>query len=112
MPDEPVPFRRPINWNNLRSDEAERLIRERSKETKRVQIIGHPEDRSETRDILLPDVFRILREGQVVDPPVKNENGDWEAVIRRRMRGTRDAGVATIVLREDKLIVKTVMWID
>jgi hypothetical protein len=110
---DPTPFRRPVNWQNLRADEAEKIIKERAEDSGKVQIIGHPQERSDERTILAPDIYRILREGMVVEQPAKNENGDWEVVIQRRMRGTRDAGAATIILTDsDWLIVKTVMWID
>lgn len=106
------PSQRPINWERLRADEAERLIKERSGDTAKVIIVGHPKARAKEREILTVDIYRILREGMVVDMPTKVEGG-WEAVICRRIRGTRDAGAATILLREDEtVIVKTVMWID
>ncbi|MBY0430114.1 MAG: hypothetical protein K2Q10_02870 [Rhodospirillales bacterium] len=109
---DPIPFKRPITWNRLRTDEAENLIHERAKDTGRVIIIGHPEERSEEREILDVDIYRILQSGMVVDPPVQVADG-WEAVIRRRIRGTRDAAAATIIMRDDEtLIVKIVMWID
>jgi hypothetical protein len=107
-----LPVQRPINWERLRADEAERLIKERSADTAKVIIVGHPKDRSKEREILTVDIYRILREGLVLDAPTRIEGG-WEAVIRRRIRGTRDAGAATILLKEDDtVIVKTVMWID
>ena len=110
---DPIPFRRPVRWDNLRCDDAERIIRERARDTSKVVIIGHPEERSIEREIPRPDVYRILREGSVLRPPVRNEHGDWEAVIEKRMKGTRDAGAVTIIVRADEtLIVKTVMWID
>ncbi len=110
---DPTPFRRPVNWQQLRASDAERIIRERAKNTNNVTIIGHPEERSVERDILPPDIYRILQEGFVFAEPVKNEHGDWEAVIQKRMKGTRDAGAATIIVRDDNsLIVKTVMWMD
>jgi hypothetical protein len=108
---DPTPLRRPINWKNLRADEAERVIHERAADSSKVIIIGHPEERSDEREINDVEIFRVLREGVVVDPP-RLEGDDWVAVIRRRIRGTRDAGVVTIILRDDKLIVKTVMWVD
>jgi hypothetical protein len=106
------PVRRPINWEQLRADEAERLIKDRALDTSKIIIVGHPEDRAKEREILTVDIYRILREGMVLDAPTRIDGG-WEAVIRRRIRGTRDAGAATILLKEeDVVIVKTVMWID
>lgn len=112
MPD-PLPFRRPINWKNLRSDEAERIIRERSQNSANVIVGGHAFDRVALRDILRPDVDRILRTGVVNLAPVRNDNDEWEAIMVLRLRGTRDAGVVTVILKEkDQLFVKTVMWMD
>lgn len=109
----PTPIQRPVNWANLRADEAERVIRERAQDTANVLIIGHPDDRSRERDIPLPDIYRILREGAVSKAPERNRHGDWEVVISRRMKGTRDAAAVTIVVMQDRqLIVKTVMWVD
>ncbi|HXP98239.1 MAG TPA: hypothetical protein VN809_16115 [Telmatospirillum sp.] len=109
---DPTPVQRPINWNQLRANDAERLIKERAADTAKVVIVGHPQDRSKEREILTVDIYRILREGMVLDAPTK-VTGGWEAVIRRRIRGTRDAGAATILLKDDdSVIVKTVMWID
>ncbi len=110
---DPIPFRRPVNWRNLRADEAERIIHERAKITKNVIILGHPEEQSEGRSILIPDIYRILQTGHVLDPPTKIDQGAWKAVIRIRMKGTRDAAAVTIILTgNEMLIVKTVMWID
>jgi len=110
---DPIPFRRPTNWKRLNANEAERIIHERAQDTGKVIIVGHPEERSQERGILALDIYRILRNGTVNDEPVLNKNGDWEAIIQMRMRGTRDAGAATIIVRaDDTLIVKTVMWVD
>ncbi len=95
----------------MRADEAEKLIQERAADSAKVVILGHPEERCEERDINDVELYQILRGGVVTDAP-RLEEGDWVAVISRRIRGTRDAGVVTIILREDKLIVKTVMWVD
>jgi hypothetical protein len=76
-------------------------------------MVGHPEDRSDERSILTPDVYKLLQTGFVLDQPVRNGKGDWEAVIQRRIRGTRTAAAATIILTDSsRLIVKTIMWLD
>lgn len=111
----PVPFKRPINWAKLSAGEAERVIRERAQDSGKVIVTegAHAAQRGEERDILAPDMWNILRRGFVQAAPIQNDQGDWEAVIQRRIKGTRDAGAATIILtREDKLIVKTIMWMD
>jgi hypothetical protein len=110
-----VPPKRPINWARLTAGDAERVIRERANDSSKVIVIegAHAQLRGEERDILAPDMWNILRRGFVLRDPILNARGDWEAVIQRRIKGTRDAGVATIILtRDEKLIVKTIMWMD
>ncbi len=112
---DPTPFRRPINWNRLRAGEAERVIRERAKASSNVIIHenAHAALRARERDIPEPEVRRILLTGTVIKSPLRNEHGDWEAIIQRRIKGARDAGVVTIIVRRDEtLIVKTIMWMD
>ena len=109
---DPVPFKRPIPANRLRTDEAERIIRERAKDTAKVLFGVHAFDRIEDRSITQVDAYVILEKGFVSDAPVKNEEGEWECVVTRRLAGHREAGVVTIILREDGLFVKTVMWMD
>ena len=56
--------------------------------------------------------FRILKEGTVRRQPKKEENG-WSVIVERRMPGTRDAGVVTVIVHPgDELIVLTVEWMD
>lgn len=110
---EPTPFRRPINWAKLRTDEAERLIRERAEDTARVIISFHAFDRVEERSFTHQDIYKILRTGSVEGPAQKNLDGEWEVVVVKRMPGTREAGAITIIYRnEDTLFVKTVEWMD
>lgn len=109
----PVPFRRPVNWDRFRPDEAERVIHERAADTDNVIMGVHAYDRIEERSITQPDVYVILRTGHVIEAPQRNIEGDWEAVVEKRMPGGRAAGVVTIVFREEEtLFVKTVEWID
>ena len=106
---------RPIRWGYLRADEAERIIRERAKDTAKVDISIHALDRINQRgtviEITVEDVYRILRTGDVEAKPIRNDRGDWEVVVARRF-GARKVGAATIVFRSDRLLVKTVMWMD
>lgn len=110
---EPTPFKRPIRWERLRTDEAETVIRERAADTSKVVFSTHAFERVDDRTITIIDAYRILRSGFVEEPLQKNINGDWEARVTKRMPGSREAAVVTIVFREeDKLFIKTVMWVD
>jgi hypothetical protein len=105
---------RPINWASLRSDEAERIIRRRAAEDKTGGVIftNHTWDRVSEREITRSDIFDILRGGFCCNP-YKNEKGHWQVIVVKRISGRRDAGVVTIILdKEEKLIVRTVEWMD
>lgn len=105
---------RPIRWERLRADEAEREIRRRI-EAGTLTISDHAYDRIDERGderLLDPDVLTILRKGTVRQQPKKEENG-WSVTVERRMPGSRDAGVVTVIVHPgDDLIVKTVEWMD
>lgn len=109
---EPTPIRRPINWQRLRRDEAERIVKERVKRTENVFISEHAFDRIEERSIVQEDVYWILETGSLDSEPVL-EDGEWKVIIVRRMPGNREAGVVTLFVQEnEELFVKTVEWMD
>ncbi len=110
---EPTPFRRPVNWAKIRTDEAERIIRERAEDSGNVYFGIHAFERVDERSITQPDAIRILRTGHVDGPLQRNLDGEWEATIVKKMPGCREAGVVTIVYQEGgDLFVKTVEWMD
>lgn len=110
-----TPLRRPINWKKLRSDEAERIVRQRAhpNSTGYVIFTNHAWDRVSERDIPREDAFKILRTGHCVDPPIRNEHGHWQVIIVKRIGNIREAGIVTVILEdEEKLIVRTIEWMD
>lgn len=108
-----TPPPRPINWQRLRREEAERIIHERAQISDNINWTEHALERSQERDITSQEIYRILRDGQVLQEPTLNDHGDWEAVIQRRVRGNRDAGAVTIIIeKNNELTLKTVMWMD
>jgi hypothetical protein len=109
----PIPFVRPIRWGRVRADEAEKIVRERVKDTSKVVFSAHAFDRIRERSITQEDAYVILETGYVDGMPIKNGLGDWECIVTRRMAGSRKAGVVTIIFRDDDtLFVKTVEWMD
>ena len=107
-----LPFRRPINWQRLHSDDAERVVKERARQTENVFFSEHAFDRIEERSIVQEDVYWILETGAVEGQPVF-EDGEWKVIMVRRMPGKRDAGVVTLFVQEnEELFVKTVEWMD
>ena len=109
-----VKFQRPIRWDNLRSDEAKRVVQDLAKDTGKVTIGLHANEREDERgSITSLNVLDILRTGDIFQTPKKNDLGDWEVEVEKRMRGGRDAVAITIIISEGKsLFVKTVMWRD
>lgn len=109
---DPIPFRRPVNWQALRAQDAERIVRERSKDTANVKLSLHAFDRIDQRSILADDVYDILRTGFIDGDPRADEDA-WVVVMTKRMPGTRQAGVVTLIMQDDATVfVKTVEWMD
>jgi hypothetical protein len=110
-------YRRTINWLRLRSDEAERIVHEWSKESAKVQLSLHAlervDERQERGSLTDVDVFAILRTGMVAEAPFRNEHGHWQCKILKRILGEREAGAVVVILeRERKILVRTVEWED
>lgn len=77
-----------------------------------IRLTQHARLRMQERGIDLVDVLEILRKGFVDERPVLNENGNWQCLIERELIIGRTAACVTIVLRGDRLKVRTVMWRD
>ncbi len=104
---EVTPFRRPINWNKLRADEAETVIRRRAEDTGQVIFTYHTWERVPEREITRADTFDILRTGYCLNQPKRNERGNWQVIVSKRLAGHREAGAVTIILEgEDKLVAR------
>lgn len=95
----------------LTPDMATRQIRERAAESANVQITMHAQAQMFDRDIIAPEVYRILREGTVHQAPTQ-EGDEWKAIIELRMPGGRDAATVTVLAQGNRLRVVTVMWQD
>ncbi len=91
---------------------AKEIINRRALDTAQVVLTFHAQERMEERGIVSDEVYRILRSGAVFELPIRNEQGDWQVEIEKRMPGGRDVAVVTVVPQDDGLIVRTVMWRD
>ena len=89
-----------------------RLVRQRAQVSGHVIITDHARERMEERGFTIIDVLTILRQGGVYFAPQRNEYGEWQTDVERRMPGGRDAVVITVVPQGTMLIVRTVMWRD
>ena len=111
MPD-PTPLKRPINWQRLNTTDAENVIRERSQDSGKVFFSDHAWERIEERTITRAEALEILRRGYVDGEPIQTSTGEWQVIMTRQMNRSRSAGAVTIILSDDSLFVKTVMWMD
>ena len=110
-----TPLRRPVNWANLRTDEAERVIRERANPAGSGKLIytDHTWERVSEREINRTDIEHMLLEGRCLEQPHLNERNNWQVLFGKKLSGNRLAGAVTIILeKEPVLIIRTVEWID
>ncbi len=99
--------RRP-RWK-LTPEMATREIHERARNSANVLLTQHAQEQMVERDIIAPEVYRILREGTVHEQPVL-QGDEWKAIVELRMPGGRDAATVTVLAAGTRLRVVTVMW--
>jgi hypothetical protein len=94
---------------------ALRRIRALAAKSENVLFTAHALDQMEAREIFDGDVLRIFRsEASSIKGEVKKgkRSGECHCKVVRRIRGNREAGVVTVILPTDKLLVLTVEWED
>jgi hypothetical protein len=86
-----------------------RLARER-----RISYLDHSEERIGQRGFDVFDVRRTLECGHVVGKiEAGKKEGEWKVKLVDTPEGTsRKMGVVTIVVKEQRLLIKTVEWED
>lgn len=92
-----------------------RRIRALAKKSENVLYTEHALEQMEAREIFDGDVLVIYRsDAASIKGEVKKgkRNGEHHCKVVRRIRGNREAGVVTIILPSDKLLVLTVEWED
>jgi len=80
-----------------------------------VLFTDHALNQMELREIFDGDILTIYRsEASSIKGEVNRgkNNGEYHCKVVRRIRGEREAGIATIILPNDKLLVLTVEWED
>lgn len=92
--------------------QAEAAIRALALTSERVVITDHAAERMEQRGFDTTDLFRVLTKGSVFQAPALTEHGDWKCKVVMRLRGTRDAGVVTVIARGNTLVIITMEWED
>lgn len=91
---------------------AEKRIRELAKETGRIGWSDHARDRMEEREIFDVDALRVLREGHCTEAPEQTPRREWKCKMTKKIRGSREVGVVVVIIRDDRLWIKTVEWED
>lgn len=72
------------------------------------------DERMVERDFDAEDVLKIMALGDIDGPIIAGKrNGEWKCRVIGSLPWTsREAGVVTVVVREERLIFVTVRWID
>jgi hypothetical protein len=88
-------------------------IRRIANEDRQVYLSSHAKERMEQRSITRLDVVRVLNRGHIDGPITPGDApGEWKCKVVANVRGSRDIGVVTLVIANEKLLVKTVEWED
>jgi hypothetical protein len=91
---------------------ARKRINELSKTTANVIFTNHARERMVEREIFADEIYRVLRTGFVDSEPELTEEGEWKCKVTLKLQTGRVAGVVTIILHKNKLLIKTVEWED
>lgn len=114
-PGEKPQLRQPTKWpgHPPRPEPLLALIRLLTKE-RRIAYLDHSEQRIGERGFDVFDVRRTLERGHI-DGKVEagKKQGEWKVKLVETPEGaSRKMGVVTIVVREERLLIKTVEWED
>lgn len=88
-------------------------IQQLAAQSSNVGFSDHAEDRMEERGITDLDVLRVLRGGTIsgsIEPGRKE--GEWKCKVVAPVKGRREIGVVTLLIRNRRLRIKTVEWED
>ena len=91
---------------------AEKRIRSLALTSDKVAWSHHALERMVEREILDVDVLRVLRTGTIAGEPELTPHGEWKCKMVRPIRGSREVGVITILLKTSRLLIKAVEWED
>jgi hypothetical protein len=96
----------------MNTKRAEATVRGLALEQSNVVVTLHAEERMLERGFNNRDLLNVLTTGQIINQPVLTERGEWKCKVVKRIRGSRDAGVVTVIAKGDRLIVLTMEWED
>jgi hypothetical protein len=89
------------------------LIRDLSKQ-RRIGFLDHSQERLSERGFDVFDVYQTLENGHFAEDIEAGANeGEWKVKVVDTPEGTsRKMGVVTIVVKDKRLLIKTVEWED
>ncbi len=81
-----------------------------------ISLLLHAQDRMVERGITMSDILYVLEHGEIDGKISAADNeGEWQCKIcdsPRFPENNRDIGVVTIVIKNEKILIKTVEWED
>jgi len=88
-------------------------IRRLAADSAKVSFGRHALERMDERGITTLDILRVLRAGDIEGKIEAGQNlGEWKCKVVERRKRARAIGVATLVVRESRLFIKTAEWED
>ncbi len=91
----------------------EKRIRELALNSANVAWGKHTKLRMAERDVTDQMLLEVLRTGSASgEIEAGAQAGEWKVKMTKKMKGRRELGVVTVVVRNVKLFVKTVEWED
>lgn len=94
-------------------DRALAIVRRLAAETRNIAWSAHARERMLERGITDLMAVEVLRGGVVkgeIEPGRQPE--EWKLKLAKTIKGRREVGVVVLILRERRLLVKTVEWED
>ena len=89
------------------------IIRKAASDSRNVSFGSHALDRMEERGITTLDALRVLKSGDISgDVEAGKNQGEWKCKVVAPIRGSREVGVISIIMRSGRLFIKTVEWED
>jgi len=96
----------------LTSAKAEQQIKALAADTGNIKWSRHALERMIERGIEDIDVLRTLRQGMIAGGVESTADPGWKCKMVKRIHGSREVGVVTIIIKGTRLLIKTVEWED
>jgi hypothetical protein len=106
------PTTRKIVQFRLRPGSVEARVKDLAVDTGNIDWSFHAQERMEVREIYDADVLRVLRNGHIEGSPETVGPGEVKCKMVKPIRGNREIGVVTIIVRDSRLFIMTVEWED